>query len=307
MNKAGGDGRGSRRLRLPESESESESEKAMLGHSKESFKRNGNAPGAERLEEESAAIRGEDALGRGRRDVNRWRRTRSGDPAVPAETRRCSLAGEGEGQEGSSSNLSLSSNHTSMAPLPAPLQRSNSPSPSTVSPLSSLPAEVLLQIASRLDFAALARYRRTSSACNAFVEASSELIYRRLCFSQGLLEERTCAATGLKPCLYGIESLADAFDAGELGRAVAAQRSMSGYYEGVEEWKELGKLNQGARKDYMGRANGPFSQLEGGFAWTETGLQACAKKAGLRWIFKAARSWLRASGGSSWMSKLGTL
>lgn len=123
------------------------------------------------------------------------------------------------------------------------LQAPDAQPASPASLLLALAPELLLQVVSRLDFDALASFRRSSRACTAFVEAYSELIYHQLCFSQGLLEERTCAATGLRPCLYTLGSLVGAFDAEELGRAAAAQRSMSDYYGGVAEWKELGELS----------------------------------------------------------------
>lgn len=110
-----------------------------------------------------------------------------------------------------------------------------------------LPPELLLYICTHLTFASLAHLRRASKSLNSLITSSSELLYRRICFSSGFTREASAgsstAAGGKGAGNLGLKALSEQFDAQELERAVRAQRSMSGAYEGVKTWEELGECS----------------------------------------------------------------
>jgi hypothetical protein len=120
-------------------------------------------------------------------------------------------------------------------------------------PLLNLPAEVLLHSLSFLSFSSLAAFRQTSSFSHRLVTASSELLYRRLSFTHGLTDERTCgSSTGVKGGSFGLDALSEQFDPDELKKAVRAQRAFSEYFVDVCRWEEFGECCSRGRKSWSG-------------------------------------------------------
>jgi hypothetical protein len=128
-----------------------------------------------------------------------------------------------------------------------------SPPPSTKDKLELLvlPTELLLYTFSYLDFPAVAAVRRCSSSLNQLVSSSSELLYRRIAWAAGFTEEAgvgaSTAAGGRAVGGFGLHKLEEWWDEEELRKAVSAQRSMSGMYDGLKSWEDFGELPELSR------------------------------------------------------------
>lgn len=107
-----------------------------------------------------------------------------------------------------------------------------------------LPPELLLHICSFTSFSTLAKLQRVSRSLHQLITSASEGLHRRLCFTAGFTDEAGAGASTAAgkhgTSGLGLDRLATSFDVEELQRAVRAQRSMSGLFDHVQTWKELG-------------------------------------------------------------------
>lgn len=104
--------------------------------------------------------------------------------------------------------------------------------------LNTLPFELTVQILSHTDFAAIARYRRTSRLSNDLVVTHSAIVYRQLAFAHGLTNSLSASAANLR---LQDSSPSPSFDEDELQRVVKSNRTLSDYWDGVRDWEEYCK------------------------------------------------------------------
>lgn len=102
-----------------------------------------------------------------------------------------------------------------------------------------LPPELLLVLCQRLDLCSLGRLQQTSRLFNSLILNNTESVHRLVCFPE-LAAEMT-SSNGAPIHLAPTQQTPSSVCAlGGLARVIAGQKSQSGIFRGVAEWKAFG-------------------------------------------------------------------
>ncbi|GAA6060187.1 hypothetical protein JCM10212_005188 [Sporobolomyces blumeae] len=114
--------------------------------------------------------------------------------------------------------------------------------------LTTLPADVIVEIATHLDFASLARLSRVHSKFRSTWRDHEDYVNRVVAIRTGLADTKTCSAAspalapGWDDPLLVREGGARLASDALLVKVIAAQRCISGTFDGVQDWTAFAKL-----------------------------------------------------------------